>query len=245
MNKAKVNTAPLLGPCPENTLANNTSCFDPEPVPSHEYGVIDSTVQLEEPCNMLSRSNIRLGQDYLIRFRNRRHKTRNIKHFTIFPVENMTLTEFDQIIHKEEICCLLLPCLKAACEEYSTIDDGCEESDLDKITDFGVRALYLFAKHVFPRLNVHDQIIVNGLLTLIAHNQYQSFDNLLLENCAFFYSIYRILRVQIDLPPTLTNYAGIALGKIEDFLVENKLPLDEYETDDAASDLFDPENSKG
>ena len=211
------------GENPVNVLVRGVSCFDPEPIPNAGHGVVDTRTQLEEPCYMLSSipRTVKLAQDYeiMLRFRTGKKKQFNVKHYSIFPVDRMSIDEFDRIIHRgQEDCCKWIPCeLKAQSDILSDVDDGCDDSDLERIKDFGVRALYLFAKFVFPRLNFHDRVIINGLLTLLSTTP-QGLDSIFEENMALVLMVYRILSAHADLPPTLTNYAGIVLGKMEDLL---------------------------
>jgi hypothetical protein len=211
------------GENPDNVLVRGVSCFDPEPIPIRRHDVVDSRTQLDESCSVLMKvpATVKLAQDYEITLRFRETKIKkqqNVKHYSIFPVEDMAVGEFDRVIHGGgDDCCLWLPCeLKAGADEI-LLDDGCEDSDLENICDFGVRALYQFGKFVFPRLNLHDRVVINGLLTLLSRSS-QNFDSILENNAAMLLSVYNILSPQVDLPPTLTNYAGIVLGKIEDVL---------------------------
>lgn len=143
-----------------------------------------------------------------------------------------------------------------------------ENDDSIHITDFGIRALYLFAKFVLPRLNDNDRQIIqvhtgcivndrcgcggcdggnaaasNGNIENAAkpaqtpppHSHVQiinkvikiistttlDFETIIINNTELFTIAYKILHPQIDLPPTLTNYAGIVLGKMEDILIIN------------------------
>lgn len=84
-------------------------------------------------------------------------------------------------------------------------------------TEFGLRALYLFAKHVLPRLNQDERIIIEELLTLIM-NTTQDLDTFIVNNKELCLKVYDVLYPQVDLSPTLTNYAGIVLGKMEDIM---------------------------
>ena len=81
--------------------------------------------------------------------------------------------------------------------------------------EFGVRALYLFAKFVFPKLNEHDRVIIDRLLALLSTTS-QQLDDIFEENRDLISEVHRILSPHTDLPPTLTNYAGIVIGKMED-----------------------------
>jgi hypothetical protein len=87
--------------------------------------------------------------------------------------------------------------------------------DLRSPETFGVRALYLFAKFVFPKLNEHDRVIIDRLLSLLSTTS-QQLDDIFEENKDLISEVHRILSPHTDLPPTLTNYAGIVLGKMED-----------------------------
>ncbi len=223
------------GENPLNVLVSGVSCFDPEPVPDQGHGVVDSRTQLDEPCSVLTKApkTVKLAQDYELSLRYRKKNAKkqlNVKHYTIYPVDGMSVDEFDRIIHGGgEDCCQWTPCQIKA--EGLAVDDGCDDSDLDNIHDFGVRALYQFSKCVFTRLNVHDRVIINGVLTLISGSS-QDFDSIIAANKAMFALVYRILYPQVDLSPTLTNYAGIVLGKIEDALFP-----DDADEDPDASDL--------
>lgn len=85
------------------------------------------------------------------------------------------------------------------------------------IVKFDIRALYLFAKYVLPRLDIPEQTVINELLLLLSITT-QDLDSLIENNMDMFYNIYNILHKHVGLPPTLTNYAGIVLGKMEDIL---------------------------
>jgi len=106
---------------------------------------------------------------------------------------------------------------------------------LNTIPDFGVRALYLFSKYVLPRLNRKDQFIIHKLYILISTSS-DGLDNLIKNNMEIFSKVYDVLRPQVELPPTITNYAGIVLGKIEDILFPYD---DEDEHDEDDEDVYE------
>lgn len=168
-----------------------------------------------------------------MRFRDKKQKKlKQIKHYSIFPVERVPLDEFKQLLYASVptscqwgICNTKVEGLK---ESTFVFDDGCDPSDLNNLNDFAIRAFYQFAKFVFPRLKMNDKIIINGLLTLLS-KQIKRFDEFLVSTpVSFLWTVYQILLKETDLPQSVANFAGITLSKLEDFLsVEETVDQDE------------------
>lgn len=215
------------GENPHDVKVLGVSVFDPEPVPEGGHGGVDSRTQLDAQCTVLLSHppELKLAQDYIteLRFRDKKQKKqKQIKHYSIFPVERVPLHEFRQLLYASvPTSCQWGICnIKDEGQKKSTFvfDDGCDLSDLNNLNDFAIRALYQFAKFVFPRLKMNDKIIINGLLTLLS-KQIMRFDEFLVSTpLSFLWTVYQILSKETDLPQSVANFAGITLGKLEDFL---------------------------
>ena len=83
--------------------------------------------------------------------------------------------------------------------------------------DFACRALYLFCHYCRDRFTVKECEIINKTINIVEKST-TDFDTIVLNNRELFAETYLILRPQVDLSPTLTNYAGIILGLLEDKL---------------------------
>lgn len=92
--------------------------------------------------------------------------------------------------------------------------------------EFGVRALYDFCECVLTRLNDHDRAIINELMVILSETS-QDLDSIIRSNKSMFASVYHILFPQVELSATMTNYAGIVLGKIEDILFHDDADEDD------------------
>jgi hypothetical protein len=211
---------------PANELVVGVSSFDSEPIVPEEYGVIHSA-QYFEPCSILMSvpNGVKLVQDYQIALRLKKlHKKLvvMINHYSIFPVDDVTLAEWQEIIHvtqilkpQSHISCKWQPCVQNSTND-TEFSDGSEDEDVYGLRDFGIHALYQLSKFLFPSANLHDKIHLNGMLTLIATHKEQSFDFILSLNMPFMRAIYCILyNNNVTLPSSLCNFAGIVLAKLE------------------------------
>ena len=86
--------------------------------------------------------------------------------------------------------------------------------------DFAVRALHSVCRHCFHKLNPKEKEIIGNMLYIISTEK-TNFDTIVKSNIDMFRKVYDILYLQTDLTPTLTNYAGIVLGKMEDIFSED------------------------
>lgn len=221
------------GPDPVDVLVVGVSCFGPQPIPPEGHPVVHSS-QFFEPCSVLSRvpSGVKLVQDYEVPYRyrlkclNRMYKG-SMAHFTIYPVNDISVAQWQEIIYitqltNPELSCEWLPCEVKARGEIVNTDfcDGSEDRDTDGLQDFGIHALYQLSKFIFPCMNLHDKIHLNGMLTMIAAHKEQTFDHFVSDNMPFMRAIYCILSNtsnKVRMPSTLCNFAGIVLSKLEVF----------------------------
>ena len=164
-------------------------------------------------------SSVRIMHDYNVNLRFRVKKSQmSIKHYSLCPILDSPLDAFQDIIYVENKgSCHWQTCRLRIASDLEVFDDGCEDTDLCDMTDYLVRALYVFAKFVFERLDMNSKVIINGLLTLLAYWT-GSFKTLIHENSALIASAYRILYPFVNLPATVSDCAGFALGAIEDEL---------------------------
>jgi hypothetical protein len=206
------------GENPTDFRVIGVSTFDPEPIATTGQGIVDSRIQLDAQYTILVNRprSLKLAHDYEIelRFCNKNAKIqKTIKHLQHNNAENS--------------CQWLLCSVKAAGaddpqNDSFNLDDGCDTLDMDNLDDFAVRGLYQFAKFVFPRLSLNEKVIINGFLCFLSKQSW-TFDAFLAsipEN--FLWAAYQILFKQLDLPQSVANFAGIALGKIEDFFFEKQ-----------------------
>lgn len=103
--------------------------------------------------------------------------------------------------------------------------DSNNTNSVEQINDFGIRALYLFAKHVYPKLNGQDRIIMDDLINLLLATS-EGLDIVIEKNKPLFSMVYKILHPHTDLTATMTNYAGIVLGRMEDIIFPEEDALD-------------------
>lgn len=159
----------------------------------------------------------------------KKKKQSNIPHFSICPIADDLYTpdQWQIIIYGSgHDSCQWLPCtLKASGEhdcDVDVLDDGCDEDDIiyfTKSAHFAVRALCLVCRVLFPNLCIHDKVIVNGLLTEIVRRKPLTLRVVLQElNLQFLRAVLTILRREPCLSSTASNYCGIAINEIEDFL---------------------------
>ena len=198
-----------------------------------KHGVI-ADCQLPHHCSILSTlpSTVIIVHDYdvCLRYSDPKKKRQsNIPHFSICPIAD-DLYSPDQwqiiIYGSGQDSCQWLPCdLKASGEhdcDFDVLDDGCDEDDIiyfTKSVHFAVRALCLVCRMLFPNLCIHDKVIINGLLTKIVRRKPPTLRVVLQElNLQFVRAVLTILRRESCHSSTASNYCGIAINEIEDFL---------------------------
>lgn len=217
------------GTNPANELVVGVSSFDPAQIPSEGHGVVHSD-QFMEPCSILVSvpDGVKLVQDYQVPLRYRVKKLHKklattVNHYSIYPVDDMTVAEWQEIIyntrlHQRHLSCAWQLCTYKAEGELQDIEfsDGSEDEDTDGLRDFGTHALYQLSKFLFPSANLHDKIHLNGMLTMIATHKEQSFEYFVSHDMPFMRAIYCILsNPKVALPSSLCNFAGIVLAKLE------------------------------
>lgn len=217
------------GTNPVNELVVGLSSFDSHPMPQEGYDVVHADEYFESCSILLSVPiGVKLVQDYQVSLRYRDKKVdkkleTTVNHFSIYPVGDMSVAEWQEIIfithlHQAQLSCAWLPCTFKAGREVHDIEfgDGTEDEDSEGLQDFGIHALYQLSKFLFPSVNLHDKVHLNGMLTMIATHKEESFDSLLSGNMPFMRAIYCILsRINTALPSSLCNFAGIVLTKLE------------------------------
>jgi len=109
-------------------------------------------------------------------------------------------------------------------------NDGCTEEDIAYLTNsshFAVRALCMACRHLFSSLCLHDQIIINGMLSNILQHKPATLEIAMREHLPrqLLRTVLVILRSAKTLPATASNYCGIAINEIEEFLD----PTDDHE----------------
>ena len=209
---------------PVNELVVGVSSF----VPPEGHNVVHSN-QYSQPCSILISvpNGVKLVRDYQITLRYRLKKLNKklsvvVNHYSIFPVIDMTVAEWQEIIyahlHQSQLSCAWQPCMFKAEGEIQDIEfsDGSEDEDTNGLRDFGVHALYQLSKFLFHSANMHDKLHLNGILTMIATHKEKSFDFFLSRDKPFMRAIFCILNnTKVALPSSLCNFAGILLAKFE------------------------------
>ena len=207
------------GTNPVNELVVGVSSFDPAPIPDEGQHGSDQFIILKSVPD-----NVKLVQDYQVPIRYPKNKLRTtVNHYSIYPVNDMTVAEWQEIIyftglHQQQLSCAWEPCTYKAEAELQDIEfsDGSEDEDTDGLRDFGTHALYQLSKFLFPSATLHDKIHLNGMLTMIATHKEQSFDYFVAHDMPFMRAIYCILsNTTVTLPSSLCNFAGIVLAKLE------------------------------
>lgn len=196
-----------------------------------KHGVV-ADCQFPHPCAILSSlpNTVIIVHDYDVHLRHSNPKNKwqsNIPHFSICPIAD-DLYSPDQwhiiIYGSGQDSCQWLPCASGEHDcDFDVLDDGCDEDDIiyfTKSAHFALRALCLVCRMLFPNLCIHDKVILNGLLTEIVRRKPPTLRVVLKElNLQFVRAVLAILRRESCQSSTASNYRGIAINEIEDFLL--------------------------
>jgi hypothetical protein len=106
--------------------------------------------------------------------------------------------------------------------EIFELTDGSEADDLTGIHCFSIIAMYKTIRYLFSELDMNGKIIGNGVLTRIAVDKPTSMNNLFELNTSLIISIYHIMYLHINVPPSVSNLMGVFLGDISDLIEEAK-----------------------
>lgn len=245
------------GENPHNVVVFGVSTFGWIPTKRHPAHGVPGMAEVDWPhlCTILCHlpASVILVHDYVIQLRYldapgaaRRRNQRDIPHYSICAVQDGVYTpaEFQEIVYGTTPdglleSCRWLPCTQRAQgeEEDITIDNGCDESDLEYITSaphFAVRALCMTCLSIFSQLCLHDKIIVNGLLTIVCNQKPVSLKAAMAH---FIHPHMMCLVLSIFRTAKLTsvesNFCGIIVSEIEDHLREI-LGIDAYDSDEDA-----------